>query len=196
MVLEITFANDFDRLPLGLTAHTEPMSGCGRCLRFDPDEVRRHIRPNLGGSRYRRRTTIAHHGQDTRRRLEVPLNSNALTVLLEKQAAKHGPYVFYNHETGDRFRDTKTGFKAALKRAGLTGITWHTLRHTFASRLTRSRVDLLTVKELLGHSTINTTMRYAHSNHETKARAVAQLPKRDKIVTFVPRKQKKGLNVM
>lgn len=66
-------------------------------------------------------------------------------------------------------------------RAGLTGITWHTLRHTFASRLTRSGVDLVPVKELLGHSTINTTMRYAHSNHETKARAVAQLPKRDKL---------------
>ena len=26
---EITFANDFDGLPLGLAAHTEPMSGCG-----------------------------------------------------------------------------------------------------------------------------------------------------------------------
>ena len=126
----------------------------------------------------------------TRQRLEITLNENALAVLVEKQAAKHDPYVFYNHETGDRFYDTKTGFKAVLKRAGLTGITWHTLRHTFASRLTRSGVDSVTVKELLGHSTINTTMRYAYSNHETKARAVTQLPKRDKIVTLVPKKQK------
>ncbi len=130
----------------------------------------------------------------TRRRLEVPLNSNALAVLLEKQAAKHGPYVFYNHETGDRFYDTNTGFKAVLKWAGLTGINWHTLRHTFASQLTRSGVDLVTVKELLGHSRINTTMRYAHSNHETKARAVAQLPKRAKTVTLVPGKQKTALS--
>jgi site-specific recombinase XerD len=72
----------------------------------------------------------------------------------------------------------------------MTGITWHTLRHTFASRLTRSGVDLVTVKELLGDSTINTTMRYAHSNHETKARAVAQLPKCVKSVSVVPRKAK------
>jgi site-specific recombinase XerD len=56
----------------------------------------------------------------------------------------------------------------------MTGITWHTLRHTLASQLTRSGVDLVTVKELLGHSTINTTMRYAHSNHETNARAVGK----------------------
>jgi len=47
------------------------------------------------------------------------------------------------------------------------------------------------VKELLGHSTINTTMRYAHSNHDTKARAVAKLPTSDKVVTQVPRKAKK-----
>lgn len=127
----------------------------------------------------------------TRRRLEVPLNDTAAAILAGKQAVKHGPHVFYNPVTGDRFLDLKAGFKAILKRAGLTGITWHTLRHTFASRLTRSGVDLVTVKELLGHSTINTTMRYAHSNHDTKARAVAKLPTSDKVVTQVPRKAKK-----
>ncbi len=127
----------------------------------------------------------------TRRKLEVPLNDAALAVLEAKQAAKHGPYVFYNPLTGDRFFDLKAGWKAALRRAGLSGITWHTFRHTFASRLTNSGVDLVTVKELLGHSTINTTMRYAHSNHDAKARAVATLPTGDKIVTVVPRKRKK-----
>ena len=128
----------------------------------------------------------------TRRKLEVPLNDAALAVLEAKQAAKHGPYVFYNPLTGDRFFDLKAGWKAALRRAGLSGITWHTFRHTFASRLTNSGVDLVTVKELLGHSTINTTMRYAHSNHDTKARAVAKLPTSDKIMTVVPRKGKGG----
>lgn len=128
----------------------------------------------------------------TRRRLEVPLNDAALAILAGKQAIKHGPHVFYNPGTGDRFYDLKAGFKAGLKRAGLTGITWHTFRHTFASRLTRSGADLVTVKELLGHSTINTTMRYAHSNHESKARAVAKLPTCDTPVTLVPRKAKKA----
>jgi integrase len=128
----------------------------------------------------------------TRRRLEIPLNDTALEILTAKQAVKHGPYAFYNPVTGDRFYDLKLGFKAILRRAGLTGITWHTLRHTFASRLTRSGVDLVTVKELLGHATINTTMRYAHSNHEAKARAVAKLPTCDMPVTVVPRKAKKA----
>jgi integrase len=126
----------------------------------------------------------------TRRRLDVPLNDTALDILRGKQAVQHGPCVFYNPATGDRFFDLKAGLKAALRRSGLKGITWHTFRHTFASRLTRSGADLVTVKELLGHATISTTMRYAHSNHEAKARAVALLRSSDKIVTIVPRKQR------
>jgi|GEM_PF-846948 len=41
-------------------------------------------------------------------------------------------------------------------------VTWHTLRHTFASRLVMAGVDLATVQKLMGHSNITTTMRYAH----------------------------------
>ena len=84
----------------------------------------------------------------------------------------------------------KLGLKNALKRADLSGITWHTFRHTFASRLTRSGVDIVTVKELLGHSTIVVTMRYAHSNDETKERAVEKLRRSDKVVTVLPRRRK------
>ena len=42
---------------------------------------------------------------------------------------------------GDRFRDLKTGFKLACKQAGLDGVTWHTLRHTFASQLLGTGAD-------------------------------------------------------
>jgi integrase len=126
----------------------------------------------------------------TRRRLDGPLNDTALEILRGKQAVRHGPCVFYNPATGDRFVDLKAGLKAALRRSGLKGITWRTFRHTFASRLTRSGVDLVTVKELPGHATISTTMRYAHSNHEAKARVVALLRSGHKIVTIVPGKQK------
>ncbi len=51
--------------------------------------------------------------------------------------------------------------------------TWHTLRHTFASRLLDRGVDIVTVKELLGHSTVLVTMRYLHPNLEAKVQAVA-----------------------
>jgi site-specific recombinase XerD len=62
--------------------------------------------------------------------------------------------------------------KKACRKACLNDVTWHTFRHTFASRLTRNGADLVTVKELLGHSSVSVTMRYAHTNHEAKKRAV------------------------
>ncbi len=48
-------------------------------------------------------------------------------------------------------------------KAGLSPIGWHALRHTFASQLVARNVPLPAVKELLGHSTIQMTMRYTHS---------------------------------
>jgi site-specific recombinase XerC len=65
--------------------------------------------------------------------------------------------------------------------------------------LTRNGVDVVTVKELLGHTSILTTMRYAHSNFETKARAVAGFATSDKIVTILPRRARnepKGIVTM
>ena len=52
---------------------------------------------------------------------------------------------------------------------------WHTLRHTFASRLSERGVDIMTVKELLGHSTVTVTMRYTHSHLDSKVAAVGKL---------------------
>lgn len=130
----------------------------------------------------------------TRHTLEVPLNDTAAEILEARQGVKHGPHVFYNPATGDRFHDVKLGLKSAVKRAGLSGITWHTFRHTFASRLTRNGADLVTVKELLGHSTVTVTMRYAHSNDEAKRRALGRLPTSDKVVAVVPRAWKKAAN--
>jgi integrase len=63
----------------------------------------------------------------------------------------------------------------ALKAAGITGFTWHCLRHTFASRLVMAGVDIRTVAELMGHRTLQMTMRYAHLAPEHKAAAVAKL---------------------
>jgi integrase len=61
--------------------------------------------------------------------------------------------------TGDRFKDVKGAIAAAMKRADLGKITCHMFRHTFASRLTREGVDIVTVKDLLRHS--NTAPRCA-----------------------------------
>ena len=65
--------------------------------------------------------------------------------------------------------------KRALKRAALRHIGWHGLRHTFASHLAMKGVPIPAIKELLGHSTITVTMRYAHLSPQTKNSAIALL---------------------
>jgi hypothetical protein len=59
-----------------------------------------------------------------------------------------------------------------LKKAELRHIGWHTLRHTFASHLATRGVPLNAVQQLMGHSTITTTMRYAHLAPSTLRAAI------------------------
>ena len=62
-----------------------------------------------------------------------------------------------------------------LEQAKIKGVTWHTLRHTFASRLVMAGVDLKTVQELMGHKTIAMTARYAHLAPTHKSQALETL---------------------
>jgi site-specific recombinase XerD len=68
-----------------------------------------------------------------------------------------------------------TGLSRVRRRAGLRKVGWHTLRHTFASHLVMRGVPLTAVQLLMGHSTITTTMRYAHLAPSTLRAAIDML---------------------
>jgi integrase len=59
--------------------------------------------------------------------------------------------------------------RRACKAAGIEPVTFHQLRHTFATHVAE-RMPLPAVKELLGHADITTTARYAHADAATAAR--------------------------
>jgi integrase len=124
----------------------------------------------------------------TQKTRAVPINSVARKILEAWALNRKNEFVFYNHETGKPFVDLKAGFALACKKAGITGVTWHSLRHTFASRLLNRGADIVTVQQLLGHSTVTVTMRYTHTNLDSKRAAVEKLGGAcDNLVTVRPK---------
>jgi len=103
----------------------------------------------------------------------VPMNLQVYKVL--KSLPRKGDYIFFNPETKDRIKDVKTAFRAACRRAGIKGLRFHDLRHSAASWMVEAGVDLVTISKILGHASIQMTMRYAHPTPENMRRAVEKL---------------------
>jgi site-specific recombinase XerD len=110
----------------------------------------------------------------------VTLNSAAMKVIKDlrerhkKLDLPPDSTLFHSKREG-LIKNPRKWFATALEQAGIEGVTWHTLRHTFASRLVMAGVDLKTVQELMGHKTISMTARYAHLAPTHKLQALETL---------------------
>lgn len=82
-------------------------------------------------------------------------------VLARRIKSRSGPYVFQNRSGGPRGYVSQS-IRKAMRKAGLHDCHIHTLRHTHASRLIQNGMSVYEVREVLGHTDIKTTMRYAH----------------------------------
>ncbi|NPU86384.1 MAG: tyrosine-type recombinase/integrase [Syntrophaceae bacterium] len=100
----------------------------------------------------------------------IPMNKRLTTVLKNVKSGSRFDYVF--SEDGKPYGDVKTGWWAALRKAGIDNFRFHDLRHTFGSRLGMAGVDIKTIQELMGHRDISMTMRYSHPTSEHKMKAV------------------------
>jgi len=109
-------------------------------------------------------------------------------------------YVFENPKTGKPITTIRTAFEGACGRAEITGLTFHRLRHTVASRLIERHADIEEVRSLLGHSNMAITQRYVHATDDRRRAAVELLckkaagePQNGKICdTAVTRNEKSG----
>ncbi|MCJ7822325.1 MAG: tyrosine-type recombinase/integrase, partial [Armatimonadetes bacterium] len=112
----------------------------------------------------------------------VPLAEQAVAAVREyltHRVTTESRHLFVSARAGHRGRPihprvVNAVFDRVVRKAGLEGrgITPHKLRHTFATFLIRTGADVRTVQELLGHSDLQTTAGYLHSDTRTKEAAV------------------------
>lgn len=106
-------------------------------------------------------------------------------LLLNRKLEAANEYVFKDMKHAGKIKSVSAAFARAVKRLGLNKgitdrrqmVTFHTLRHTFASWLALQGETILTIKELLGHKSLVMTTRYAHLMPEHKKQATLNLEK-------------------
>ena len=126
-----------------------------------------------------RNRTITIQGKDdwqpkNRKIRVIPISSMLLAYLQKHPRHISSPYVFCRPD-GTRRSWVHKDLPRIAEGVGLTNVTPHILRHTFASWLVMEGVDLPTVQKLLGHSDITTTMIYAHLAPDHVKAAVERL---------------------
>ena len=99
----------------------------------------------------------------------VKLNTHVLAVFKELHSRSLGVGPVFQTQ------DPRYWFESAVELAGLKNFTWHSIRHTFASRLVMKGADIRAVQEAMGHKTIGMTMRYAHLSPEHQFATVEKL---------------------
>ena len=108
----------------------------------------------------------------------IPMNTTVKNMLSELNKIRHikNQYVFPT-STGTKIDNSKVGkwFRDACKKAGIRDFRFHDLRHTCASWLVQSGIDLYVVQRLLGHRDGNMTRRYAHLAPDNLKNSVAVL---------------------
>jgi integrase len=125
---------------------------------------------------YKRILTIKGETSKGGKTRHIPLSKEAQDTLIKWQdSTKQEGLVFKSPQTGHKIDNISTAWQNLLKRANIKNFRFHDLRHHFASKLVMNGVDLNTVRELLGHSDLTTTLRYAHLAPEHKAKAIAVL---------------------
>ncbi len=111
------------------------------------------------------------------KRREIPIDNTLAEEFNSMPRGLESVYVFTDPRTGEPYKSVQTSFETALKKAEIRNFRFHDLRHTFASHMAMAGIDLVSVKELLGHKSLSMTIRYAHLAPGHKRRAINMLDK-------------------
>jgi integrase len=154
-------------------------------LAFSEDSPRAHIRPLViasldCGARKKELLTLRWSDVDieggvitlrafntkTARQRRLPISARLKDELQRLQPTAGDPSTLVFNSC-----NLQKHFQAALRIAGIDDFRWHDMRHCFASRLANSGLSISELAALLGHTQIQTTLRYANSTDETLQKA-------------------------
>jgi len=125
-----------------------------------------------------RQLTVQGHNAKSAQTRNVPLNveaHNVLTVWKQLHPAAGPDAWVFSRSAGKAMTRIDNAWDTVTKLAGLENFRFHDCRHHFASKLVMAGVPLNTVRDLLGHASIDMTMKYAHLAPDTLAQAVEKL---------------------
>lgn len=127
---------------------------------------------------------------------QVPLNSTAKALLQALREHQRGEWVFCRQD-GTPFKSVRHGFLRACRRAGIQGVSLHTLRHTFCSRLVQAGVDLPTIQKYGGWKSLDLVERYAHLSDSHKTEAIERISSQNFPTCFTtPLKRQEGTKLI
>ncbi len=107
---------------------------------------------------------------------EIPISNALYDFLIQIKPSKRELYFLTSSNKPTEPRNYRKIYLTLLKKLKINQTSFHALRHTFATRLIENKVDIKTVSELLGHSSVNITISiYVHSEFNTKRKAVKTL---------------------
>ena len=103
---------------------------------------------------------------------QVPIPSYVMPVL-EKIKGQKEDYLLSGKSKATEPRTMQRYIKSLTEKLSMKNVTCHTLRHSFATRCVEYRVDVKTLSEVLGHSSVQITMdRYVHPSMEMKKKSI------------------------
>lgn len=108
----------------------------------------------------------------------IPLPREAYEILAELPRVTGNPYVIVGETEGMHLINLQKPWNRIRKRAGLDDVRIHDLRHTYASVAMKEGIDPFTLKEIMGHKNLQTTLRYAHLADDAVQRAAGSVASR------------------
>lgn len=182
--LEASLTDNIDGTKIGILISLHTGLRCGEVCALSWDDVDLankiiHVRHTI--SRVRKSSTgtstilIVDSPKTEASMRDIPISSTLLPFLIKRKEMSNSNFVISDNSGFVSTRTYDYRYHKVLKACNIAPINYHALRHTFATRCIESGVDIKSLSEILGHSTVGITLNtYVHSSMELKR---AQLEK-------------------